>query len=371
LSLWLGEIEIFFVRVLNPSSILWFYLSYINNRNVFLYRHIRIKCIFRVTLWYVKGDRNLDQVQQIWLLSDEGILNIEGEKIAHVPFQGKSVTAAAKQIDHIAVVVSRCDVWTMKQGKWTKLVSSHIPLNCLAWTHEGKLLVGTAEARLGWVSDGNIDYIATFDRVPERVQWNTPWGGPPDTRSLAVSSNGDLYANIHVGWIVRSQDGGKTWECIQNGLEKDVHQVAAHPEIPAIVFAATARGFHISMDHGKSFVQKPGDMPYLYQRACVCFPDNGVYLVSTSRGPHGQADSLLFRSEDPGDKWKLVEGLPERIHSNIDTYQVVVIDSSKAIAIIENSSIYFSEDIGKSWVKLSSQFPRLYTALTNTHGMHL
>jgi hypothetical protein len=305
----------------------------------------------------------LNYLEQIWLLSEKGIFDINAKEIAHVPFQGKAVTAGAKQDSRTAVVVSGHEVWTLRQGKWMTLASSNIILNCLAWTREGKLLAGTEEARLGWVADGGIQYIDAFDAVPERGLWNTPWGGLPDTRSIAVSADGTIYANIHVGWIVRSKDGGKKWNCIQKGLEKDVHQVAVDPENPDVVFSATARGFHISKDHGEGFVQKPGNMPYLYQRACTCFPGSQIYLASTSRGPHGQADALLYRTIDEGDHWELAEGLPDRIRMNIDTYQIIILDESKSVVIIDNSLVYFSGDTGKSWKKLPGHFPKLYTAI--------
>jgi hypothetical protein len=305
----------------------------------------------------------MNQLEQLWLLSEKGILDIRAEEIADVPFQGNAVTSGVKQNSKTAVVVSGHEVWTKIEGKWELLASSDIRLNCLAWTREGTLLAGTAEARLGWVSAGGVELITSFDAVPERKYWNTPWGGPPDTRSIAVSADGTLYANIHVGWVVRSLDMGESWECIRDGLEKDVHQVAVNPDNPGTVFTATANGFHISRDHGDRFVRKTGNMPYLYQRACAVFPDSGIYLVSTSRGPHGQADALLYRSVDSGENWELSEGLPEKIRNNIDTYQVIILNKSEAVAIIEDSLVYFSGDTGKSWTKLSGNFPRLYTAI--------
>jgi hypothetical protein len=139
----------------------------------------------------------------------------------------------------------------------------------------------------------------------------------------------------------------------------DVHQVAAHPEEPAVVFAATARGFHYSDDYGESFSRRRGDMPYLYQRACACFPNSGAYLVSTSRGPHGQADALLYRSDDAGETWARVNGLPDAVAANIDTHQIAIVDDKRALVVVDNHLLYETIDEGVSWRKVG-EYPRLF-----------
>ena len=201
--------------------------------------------------------------------------------------------------------------------------------------------------------------VAAFDRIPERSEWSTPWGGPPDVRSLAVSPGGAIYADIHVGWIVRSTDGGTNWSPCRNGLEKDVHQVATHPNDLQTVFASTARGFYISHDSGDTFARKSEPMPYYYGRACTVFPDSEVYLVSTSKGPHGDCAAKLFRSVDGGDTWAEVEGLPDEIHNNIDTYQLACSEDGRAVAVVRGTDLYSSINFGRTFEKYGS-FSRIH-----------
>ncbi len=297
------------------------------------------------------------------LLSDNGILNFNGDLYPNIPFRNVPVLAGDVYKDTAAVIVDKHVVWEFNSGKWQQLVSTDTKLNCICYTTDYVLLVGTEAARLAWISNNSLEYIDSFDKVPERNHWMSPSGGPPDVRSLAVSIDGTIYADIHVGWMVRSKDGGKSWKNLTKGLDMDVHHVSVHPTNPSIVFAATADGFHLSKDHGDTFTRQKNNMPYRYQRACARFYDKDVYLVSTSRGPFGSIDAQLYRSEDEGNTWNLVEGLPDNISKNINTFQIIIAEKGKAYVIVEDTSIYETNDYGLHWKLVDENYPRLYGML--------
>jgi len=285
----------------------------------------------------------------VWLLSATGLLQMNGTPVPDVPFRNTPVIAGDIRGNQAAVIVNGHEVWVLRNGAWSQRAKSDLVLNCILWTGDDQLLAGAEQARLAWVCDDAVEFIESFDNVPERPEWNTPWGGPPDVRSLALAADGTIYADIHVGWIVRSRDGGRTWSSCRSGLNKDVHMVAAHPTRPEVVFCATAAGFHISFDHGETFERRTEPMPYYYQRAVACFPDRDVYLCSTSRGPHGYADALLFHSENEGKTWVPVKGLPEKISRNIDTHQIVVGPGGRGYVIVEYKHVFETNDYGATW----------------------
>ena len=86
--------------------------------------------------------------------------------------------------------------------------------------------VGADRARLFRVGDGVMDEDDHFERAPGRSRWHTPWGGPPDVRSMSLGADGVLYVNVHVGGIVRYDNTGPVATI---DIEADIHQVAAHP----------------------------------------------------------------------------------------------------------------------------------------------
>jgi photosystem II stability/assembly factor-like uncharacterized protein len=59
----------------------------------------------------------------------------------------------------------------------------------------------------------------------------------------------------------------------------------------------------------------------------------------------------------------LVEGLPENIDKNIDTFQIIIVDGACALVIIEDNILYETSDWGMTWNKVGEDYPRLFGAL--------
>ena len=99
---------------------------------------------------------------EVWLLTEAGLLNIDGQAAIATPFQDKPVTAGDIRDGHVAVVVNDREIWICENEAWEKTAECEIRVNCLAWTQQGRLLAGTARARLGWVADHGVDFIEAF-----------------------------------------------------------------------------------------------------------------------------------------------------------------------------------------------------------------
>lgn len=296
----------------------------------------------------------------VWLLTETGIRSKQGEPIGRVPFGEASIGAGDARGGIISVIVDDHEVWTYSNGAWSKDATSDVDLYSILRTPHG-LFVGSEGARVAMVKSGSLRLLSSFDAVPERKLWDTPYGAPPELRSMALGTDGTVYANVHVGWIVRSRDGGASWATVRDGLDRDVHMVATHPTKPEVVFAATAEAFHISHDQGDTWTRRPGTMPYVYQRAVACFPDRDVYLASTARHDGG-AGAKLFRSEDEGRRWTEVSGLPS-VDRNINTHQVKALRGGRGLAVIADTSLYESSDWGASWRRRKAQLPSVNAVL--------
>ena len=214
-----------------------------------------------------------------------------------------------------------------------------------------RLLVGTEGPHLYLLAyEGQpASRLESFAELECRHKWYTPWGGPAAVRSLA--RRGDwLYADIHVGSIVRSPDRGFSWEPVQAGLHEDVHQVATSAVLEERLYANTADAVYVSEDRGHSWAHRNQGLAAHYGRAIAVHPrDPDCLLASFSRGPGERVEGRLYRSEDAGRTWTQVrEGFPETTRENIDTFQVTFSAGGSAWAAVEDT-LYCSADRGTSW----------------------
>jgi hypothetical protein len=215
------------------------------------------------------------------------------------------------------------------------------------------LLVGTECPRLYRADRRNVEAVSTFDRLGCRSEWHTPWGGPAALRSLARGGGEWVYADIHVGSIMRSPDNGVSWEPVTPDLNEDVHQVATTPAHPTRVYANTAHAVYISDDCGTSWSYRGEGLGGRYGRAIAIHPDNPEHLLaSVSDGAHGEnVHGQLYISSDAGRSWSHVTaGFPESTSANIDTFHVAFTKDGSAWAAVAEQ-LYVSSDGGHSWRK--------------------
>jgi hypothetical protein len=217
---------------------------------------------------------------------------------------------------------------------------------CVAARSDGGALVGTAEARVFDVAvDGTVEPLASFDAIPTRDEWYTPWGGPPDTRSLAVTPAGDALVNVHVGGIWLNPAGSDKWDPVVE-VDADVHQVVAGPDGRTVV-AAAAVGCGVSRDGGRTWRWDDDGLHGSYCRAAAVAGD--VVLVSASTGPFSTSGALYRRALDAdGPFQRCIGGLPESFPFNLDTFWV---DARGADAVLGTGDgrVYVSSDAGASW----------------------
>ena len=228
------------------------------------------------------------------------------------------------------------------------------PVECMAIMSEDPLqvLLGTEPPHLYLLDgeEGPAQRLESFDALDCRSTWFTPWGGPPAVRSLARSGDW-VFADIHVGSIMRSPDLGATWEPVTPDLHPDVHQVAAAPGAEGRLYANTADAVFVSGDYGSSWEHRAGGLENRYGRAVAVHPrDPDCLLASVSKGPGGSGDvqGKLYFSSDAGRTWtRAVAGFPE-VRGNIDTFHLAFDAGGTAWTAVEDR-LYRSDDGGRSW----------------------
>jgi hypothetical protein len=249
-------------------------------------------------------------------------------------------------------------------GEWTTIATSEFDLSCCMAVRD-TIYVGTDDARMLRLSDwgGVLDPIEAFDSVPGRDAWfagsaivNGQRLGPPlGIRSVAANSNGSiLFANVHVGGIPRSMDGGRSWQPTLD-INSDVHEVRTHQANPDIVVAAAAVGLCISRDAGATWTIGRDGLHASYCSAVALLGDDILVSASTD---HFAAQGKIYRRpvKPDGSLLAVDGGMPAWTEGIVDTGCIAANGSSIAVAD-RAGNLYGSDDFGRAWSCRSTGLP--------------
>lgn len=284
------------------------------------------------------------------LVATAGGLHEVADRGGRLHLEGRDVTAVSGL--GWAVLEGR-EVVHCEHGEWASYgeLPDGAAATCIdVGPHD--VLLGTRGAGLLRRDDAGFTRLASFDEAPGRDEWYTPWGGPPDVRWLAVAGDGTLLVNVHVGGILRSEDGGVTWAPTID-LHVDVHQVAVVPGTSTVV-AATGTGFATSGDGGRTWAMDDEGLHADYLRAVAVAGD--AVVVSASRGPGGGGTALYRRPVSGGPFERIGEGLPGDLGGNVDTGWVVA-DGDRVAVVLEDGSLHRSDDGGRRFSCVADGLP--------------
>jgi hypothetical protein len=287
---------------------------------------------------------------------DNGLFSVAGETVRHER-AGQSLRGLTSdgRGGVLTIVDGHALCRRSAAGEWTTIIESETALSCCVAVGD-VIFAGTDDARILRVaSDGTQQWLTGFDTVKGRETWyagtaivdGKVMGPPLGIRSMTATCDGAvLLANVHVGGIPRSTDGGRTWQPTI-AVECDVHQVAAHPTRPNLVIAAAATGFCISRDAGTTWrIEQRG----LHAPHCsaVAFGRNDVF-VSASTDPFAAHGAVYRRPIDhDGPLGPLGGGMPQWTDRHVDTDCIASRDS--VIAMADGAGhLYTSYDDGLSW----------------------
>jgi hypothetical protein len=239
------------------------------------------------------------------------------------------------------------------RGEWSPVVDVEgVQAHCLLATG-ARILIGGSEASLLGLTNAGVARVTAFDEAPGRNTWYTPWGGPPDIRSMATDADGTLYINVHVGGVVRSTDGGVTWIDTMD-IDADAHQVIADPGRPGHAFAATARGLASTTSIADDWDFSSDGLHGSYCRAVAVTADH--VFVSASLGPGGRQAALYRRTRSGGRFERCTFGLPEWFSTNLDTFCLA---AGGGIVVTGDAAgtVYVSADGGATWDTAETGLP--------------
>ncbi len=287
------------------------------------------------------------------------------DKIRHQELAGQPVRALTTdgRSGVLGIVGGHSLCRRTSDGDWSTIATSEFELAC-ALAVGDLLYVGTDDARVLRVGgNGKIEQLSGFNAVAGRDTWyagsaviNGQVVGPPlGVRSITATSDGTvLLANVHVGGIPRSTDGGVTWQPTID-VDSDVHEVCAHGTRPDIVVAAAAIGLCISRDGGATWsVEREG----LHAAYCSAVAFSGNDILVSASADHFAAQGAVYRRPIDGHGLLVPvgAGLPRWIDGIADTGCIATHESVFAVAD-KAGNLHVSADAGRTWPPRSDDLP--------------
>jgi photosystem II stability/assembly factor-like uncharacterized protein len=225
---------------------------------------------------------------------------------------------------------------------------------------DGAVYAGTEPSRLFRSDDRGESWreLEALLELPSRPHWRfppRPWTS--HVRWIAPSPHdpGLLLVGIELGGLMRSSDGGQSWQDHRPGAQRDVHSLAWHPHAPGRAYEAGGGGAAFSTDAGETWQPADDGRDRHYTWSVAVDPDDpDCWYVSASTGPyaaHGLGDpqARIYRRRD-GESWQpLTGGLPDPLPAM--PYALLAIDG-RLFAGLADGRLWESRDQGDSWTAM-------------------
>ena len=231
-----------------------------------------------------------------------------------------------------------------------------------------RVWAGTEPSELFCSKDGGKSWT-NFPELP-KLPSHTSWSFPPRPYTHHVQSiQVDLleaeriFVGIELGGVMRSMDGGETWEDRKEASQHDCHTLTMNEKTEDRIYEAAGGGFAESRDGGATWkTDNEGLGDYTYLVDIQTDPDDGdVIIASAAKSARtayqpSRAHTVLVRKE--GDApWEIIsEGLPVADGSSIFSLISRPQEGSSFYAV-NNLGLYHSIDQGRSWEKVPLRLP--------------
>lgn len=215
--------------------------------------------------------------------------------------------------------------------------------------------------------------LSALRQVPSAPTWGLP--DRPDTSHVRwITADllvaGRLFVAIEAGALLRSLDGGQTWEDRKPGGPYDTHTLVMRPLTPNRLYSAAGDGFLIpghgffeSEDGGRTWYRPDDGLQHHYLWSVAAdHAEPATLVVSAAHGPEQahtpqSAESTLYRRTGNGPWLRVQDGFSEPRGSLIAVLATHEAEPGVFYAA-NNKGVYRSADAGSSWEALPIRWPQ-------------
>jgi photosystem II stability/assembly factor-like uncharacterized protein len=335
----------------------------------------------------------------LYLGTDEGVVTLKSEdgrswKVEHHGLKDWQVpeVAVSPSAPNKVFAGTRGDgVWLSEDfgATWSK--------PCYGKRGPGKVRCLTIDPRdpnMLYAGTEPIDVFISRDGAKSWKRLDSVWNIPsvstitypvatvePHVRDITIDPKepNTIYVALQVGYMIKTKDGGATWELLNKNLDCDVHTIVLHPEDSNKVFIATGghdcragkapgRALYFSSDGGENWAPMAAEFKEEYSVPLTIHPKRpNVIYSAVANGQPGQwrkrasgAEAFLIQSMDAGKSWKKLDGEVSRANQSfVEAFAFDPANFDHMYAAQQNGDIFGSEDSGSSWFKLNVKAPHV------------
>jgi hypothetical protein len=226
---------------------------------------------------------------------------------------------------------------------------------------------GTEPSALFRSADGGITWqeCRRLLDLPSKSSWSfppRPWTHHVRWIEPDACAPNRIFAGIELGGVMRSVDGGESWEDRKAGSQHDCHTLRTHPDAPGLIYEAAGGGFAVSRDGGATWHGDVAGLDHHYLWGLAVDPASPeTVIVSASPGARAAhsneyARAQLYRKSGR-ERWQaLHHGLPAPDGTRAFVLATHPAESGVFYAATRRQ-IYHSTDGGLVWQPLAIRWP--------------
>lgn len=234
----------------------------------------------------------------------------------------------------------------------------------------GALYAGSQPPSIFKSTDGGDTW--TDCRKIRALEDSLHWTFPPPPHiahvkhiTLSAEDPNLVYGAVEEGWLIRSADGGATWETQKQGVSFDSHSVLLLPGEPSVVLATSGNGVFRSENGGESFKRSDKGIPagftgggYMGTAAVHPARPQVIFTGAAELPPpfwfnRAQgANSAFYRSDDQGRTWSRLPGSPESLRAAPRSTFIDPANPDRVFYGMTDGSVWHTPDGGQSFRKV-------------------